>query len=55
MASDVPLTHGMVTVALGLLVSLEKQQYEVHTKIGMISLFTLSIPRMVRISYHKTV
>ena len=25
----------------------QKQQYEFHTKIGMISLFTLGIPKMV--------
>ena len=28
-------------------VTLQKQRYEVHTKIGMISLFTLSIPKTV--------
>ena len=27
--------------------TLQKQRYEVHTKIGMISLFTLSIPKTV--------
>ena len=27
--------------------TLQKQRYEVHTKIVMISLFTLSIPKMV--------
>ena len=30
-----------------LLTTLQKQRYEVHTKIGMISLFTLSIPKTV--------
>ena len=35
--------------------SQQKQRYEVHTKIGMISLFTLSIPKTVWISYQKTV
>ena len=28
-------------------IALQKQRYEVHTKIGMISLFTLSIPKTV--------
>ena len=51
------LRHNSINIysATLLQAALQKQRYEVHTKIGMISLFTLSIPKTVWISYQKMV
>ena len=43
----------MVNTLIPALYTQQKQRYEFHTKIGMISLFTLGIPKMVWKSYQK--